>query len=148
METPDSRRTFGCVLLVDDHEQLRQMLGLALQIYGFEVREAATPAEALRWLATNRPAAVVLDLQNEGHGLSMLRALRERAPMEDLPVAFLSGRPDDELRWQALKAGADWFGFKPLSLRDLQEHMVDLVRRGRPRLRAASQHNTHHRLAG
>jgi DNA-binding response OmpR family regulator len=149
MKTLDQRQDCGCVLLVDDDAQLRQMLGLALQTGGFQVREAATPAEAFRWLATSRPAIVVLDLQNDPHGLTMLRALRERPQFDDLPVVLLVGRRSDELRWQALKAGADWFSFKPLSLRELQERVGDLVQHGRPRLRAIDGlQPAHRRLAG
>ena len=147
MKSSDSRQQYGRVLLVDDHTQLRQMLALALHIYGFEVREAATSAEAFRWLATNRPAVVVLDLQSNTDGLTVLRTIRQRAPLDDLPLVFLASERTDELRWQALKAGADWFCFKPLSLRELQEHVGDLSVRGRPRLRALGG-QANHRLAG
>jgi DNA-binding response OmpR family regulator len=149
MNTSDPRQQHQhCVLLVDDHAQLRQMLGLALHMAGFEVREAATSAEALRWLSTSLPAAVVLDLQSEPDGLNLLRALRERARFDDLPIVYLAGRPNNELRWRALKTGADWFSFKPLSLRELQDHVGDLVARGRPRLRAAGQNHKKEKLAG
>ena len=148
MHTSDPRQRAASVLLVDDHDQLRHMLSLALQTYGFDVREVATPAEAFRWLATSRPAAVVLDLQSDRHGVTVLRALRERPQFDELPVVFLAGQRTDELRWQALKAGADWFFYKPLSLRELQDCVGDLILRGRPRLRAiGGPQPAHGRLA-
>ena len=55
----------------------------------------------------------------------------------------------DDLRWKALEAGADWFMLRPLSVIELQTRVSDLVRSGRPRLRAvASQRRLPRSLAG
>jgi len=53
----------GRVLVVDDHPSVRQLLSLALQLVGFDIVEAATPAEA--WACLNRrpPDALLIDLQ-------------------------------------------------------------------------------------
>ena len=124
------------------------MLSLALETVGFEVRPAAGTAEAVRWLASNMPVVVVLDLQNDTEALSTLRALRSRQRFARLPILFLAARPSDDVRCRALEAGADWFSFKPLSLRELQERVGDLATWGRPRLGQPVPPGRQQRLAG
>ena len=150
VEHSHSDASQGCVLVVDDHPQLRQMLSLALETADFDVLESASVSTAERWLRQPRLHALVLDLQRaETHGLHVLRNLRARGDLSELPIVFLAGRDTDDLRWKALEAGADWFMLRPLSVIELQTRVSDLVRSGRPRLRAvASQRRLPRSLAG
>jgi two-component system phosphate regulon response regulator PhoB len=128
----DSELT-GCVLLVDDNDPLRHLLALALQTAGFQVVQAATQLELQRRLADTRPDALVIDLQrSEADGLRLLDRMRARQQLRDVPIVFLAASDDDEFRWQAMHAGADWFGLRPVSLIDLQTHVGRLIRHGRP----------------
>jgi DNA-binding response OmpR family regulator len=125
------------VLVIDDNDPVRRMLSLALETAGFEVAEAGTQREAHRRLAATRPDALVLDLQrSEADGLNLLSQLRACPDLDNVPVIFLAGCGDDDLRWQAMRAGADWFGLRPLGMVELQKRVGKLVRSGRPRLRA------------
>ena len=81
-------------MLVDDSEDYRALLRLALRLDGrFEVvGEASNGEEALASVAEAAPDLVVLDLLMPGmDGLEAHRQLRERVP--DVCVAFLSGFP-------------------------------------------------------
>jgi DNA-binding response OmpR family regulator len=130
------------VLIVDDHDQLRQMLRLALETAGFTVAEAGTQLEAQRHLARTRPDALVLDLQrSETDGLALLASVRARQDLDSLPIVFLAGRDTDGTRWQALQGGADWFALRPLSLVELQKQLRMLIRYGRPRIKAIAGSN-------
>ncbi len=141
----------GRVVVLDDHDQVRQMLCTALQVVGFETLEAATPTEAYGYLAsTSVPRALVISVQQASTmGLEVLRYLRAHEQLNDMPIVFLAAESVEDLRWQALKSGADWYASKPLSLREFQQRVRDLVRTGRPRLRAlAALRREQHRLAG
>jgi DNA-binding response OmpR family regulator len=151
MSSADAIKRAGRVVVLDDHDQLRQMLCVALQVGGFETLEAATPAEAYRYLAGPRtPQVLVISLQDaDRRGLEVLRYVRAHEHLVEMPIVFLAPQSTDDLRWQALKAGADWFAHKPLSLRDLQHHVAELIRQGRPRQRALNfLKRQQHRLAG
>jgi two-component system, NarL family, response regulator LiaR len=81
-------------MLVDDSEDYRALLRLALRLDGrFEVvGEASSGEAALRDVAQAEPDLVVLDLLMPGmDGLEVHRLLRERVP--GVGVAFLSGFP-------------------------------------------------------
>jgi DNA-binding response OmpR family regulator len=123
----------GSVLIFDDHDQLRQMLALELETAGFDVFEAGTQLELLRRLAVTRPDALIFDLQRaEADGLTLLARMRALPTLHDVPILFLSGYDDDEFRWQAMRAGADWFGLRPLAMIELHNAIGTLIRTGRP----------------
>jgi DNA-binding response OmpR family regulator len=123
----------GCVLVVDDNYQVRQLLAMALETAGFTVLEAATQLEAQLRLAHTRPDALIVDLQrSETDGLNLLTLVRARQSLDNMPVVFLAGSDDEDFRWQALGAGADWFGLRPVGMLELQHHVGTLIRHGRP----------------
>ena len=127
-----SRQSNACVMLIDDNDGLRQLLNLALESAGFEVIQAGTQFEVQRHLAQCRPDAVVINLQrSEADGLDLLTRMRARQNLINVPILFLSGTDDQRLRWQAAKAGADWFGLRPLGMVELQNRVAELIRGGR-----------------
>lgn len=133
LEHSPNPETTSCVLLVDDNNQVRQMLSVALLLAGFNVLEASTQLEAQSHLARTRPDAVVLDLQHpETDGLGLLTLVRARQALRDVPIVFLAGSSGDELRWHALSAGADWFAVRPVGMFELSSHVKELIRDGRP----------------
>jgi DNA-binding response OmpR family regulator len=123
----------GCVLVVDDNDDLRRMLCVALKTAGFAVIEAGTQLDVPRHLAGARPDAVVIDLQrSEADGLAVLADMRDSQTLGDVPILFLSGSDDDKFRLRVITAGADWVGVRPLCLLELQTRVAELVRQGRP----------------
>jgi DNA-binding response OmpR family regulator len=148
--SPATSEHSGCVLVVDDNDQVRQMLSLALETAGFHVIEAGTQFEAQDHLEHSRPDALVLDLQRSAtDGLDTLARMRARHDLSAVPILFLAGWDNDDVRWQALRAGADWFGLRPLGMIELQKKVRALIRNGRPRLKAIAGRNrrraAHHR---
>ncbi len=132
----------GCVLVVDDNARVCQMLSVALASAGFWVITACTPEQAHYRLTESRPETLVLNLQrSESDGLNLLRGVRARHELHYMPIAFLSGCDSDDLHWRAIRAGADWFGLRPLSMIELQQHVGRLMRRGRPRLKIIAAHD-------
>jgi DNA-binding response OmpR family regulator len=124
-----------CVLLVDDDDQVRQMYSLALRTAGFEVVAAGTQQQAQYRLKHARPDALVLNLQrSEADGLEILRRMRARQDLSQVPIVFLAGCANEEFRWRTLRAGADWFGLRPLAMIELKKRIGQLIQYGRPPL--------------
>ncbi|MBV9735237.1 MAG: response regulator [Acidisphaera sp.] len=83
------------LLIVEDEFLIRLTLATALAEDGFQVSEAASGEEALALLAAVEPIDLLLtDIQLSGalDGLALARAARRQAP--DLPVIFMTGRPE------------------------------------------------------
>jgi two-component system phosphate regulon response regulator PhoB len=136
-ESGPLRATSHRVLVVDDNEPVRRLLAIALETAGFEVVQATTQDDAQRRLEGTRPDALILDLQrSEQDGLELLERVRARPALQPMPVVFLAGCGDDELRWRAMRTGADWFGLRPLGMVELTERLKKLVHTGRPHLKA------------
>ncbi len=98
------------VLLVDDHELIRQGLRRAFERDGdFEVvGEAGTLADARRLLAMARPDVVILDVRlPDGNGLDATRKLR--AENDELGIVVLTMYAGDDQLFEALEAGASAF---------------------------------------
>src|SRR5205823_1696112 len=118
----------GTVVVVDDNPGLRQMLSLALETAGFDVTPVGTQLELHRYLAHARPDALVIDLQRaEADGLCLLNRMRARQSLREVPILFLSGSDADDFRHEAINAGADWFGLRPLGMIDLQNCVAELI---------------------
>ncbi len=79
-------------LIVDDDATLRRALGQRLAHWGYEVREAASGAEAIEVSRRTEHDLVLLDLSMPGlSGLDVLRALRGEGIASD--VIVLTARP-------------------------------------------------------
>jgi CheY-like chemotaxis protein/anti-sigma regulatory factor (Ser/Thr protein kinase) len=68
------------VLVIDDHQDARESLAIALQLEGHQVEQAGTGAEALRRLETFAADAAVVDIGLPGmDGYTVAREIRARA---------------------------------------------------------------------
>jgi len=98
------------VMLVDDHELIRQGLAGAFQrAGGFRVTaQAGTVAEALAEADKDAPAVLVTDLSlPDGSGLEIVRTLRAEHP--DMGIVVLTMHAGDDQIFAAMEAGASSF---------------------------------------
>ncbi|MFI2431450.1 response regulator transcription factor [Streptomyces sp. NPDC018693] len=123
------------LLVVDDEQGVREMLTMALEFVGFEVRSAATGRQALECATRCVPDLVLLDINlPDLDGYEVCRLLRERGMA--MPVLFLSARSDLDDRVRGLDLGGDDFVTKPFELKEVAARVRALLRRygagGRP----------------
>ena len=110
----------GRVLVVDDTDDLRQLIALALQRDGCDVLEAASGEAALEILETEPVDIMVLDMILPAmSGTDVVRALRERPETLTLPVLLMTGSGASQSVIEGLNAGANDFLAKPLRLDEL-----------------------------
>lgn len=98
------------VLLVDDHELIRQGLRRAFERDGdFEVAgEAGSLADARRLLTLLTPDVVILDVRlPDGNGLEACRKVRADFP--EIGIVILTMYAGDDQLFEALEAGASAF---------------------------------------
>lgn len=98
------------VLLVDDHDLIRQGLARAFERHDdfSVVAEAGSVAEGLDLAQTHRPTVVVTDVRlPDGTGLDLVRSLRRTTP--HVGIVVLTMYAGDEQLFDALEAGASAF---------------------------------------
>jgi len=115
------------ILVADDELQIRRAVRNALTSDDARVVEAASAAETLDRVASERPDLLVLDLGlPDGSGADVCREVRT---WSDVPILVLSARHADEEKAALLDAGADDYLTKPFSTLELQARVRALMRR-------------------
>ncbi|MBV9783337.1 MAG: response regulator [Acidisphaera sp.] len=87
-------RTPGRILLVEDDSLIRMTLAEALEDAGFEVTQAANGEAAAALIERLGFDLLLTDVQMPGRldGIDLARRTRRSHP--DLPIVFMTGRPD------------------------------------------------------
>ena len=109
-------------LVVEDQENFREFLTVALQRLGFEVVTAITGKVALRRVNEHRINLAVLDVMlPDMDGFAICEALRENPKTDSIPILFCSAVGTEKAQLQALEAGATDYLVKPISLDQLRD---------------------------
>jgi DNA-binding response OmpR family regulator len=84
------------ILVVEDDTDLRHMFSTALELAGFDVREASNGYEAVDSVDRHPPDLIVLDLLLPGFGgLSVQQEIAERAVTRHIPIVIVTGSHRD-----------------------------------------------------
>jgi ActR/RegA family two-component response regulator len=109
------------VLFVDDESSLRLTFPAILGMHGFEVRSAATVAQALMELTTHSFDILISDLNigQPGDGFTVVSAMRRTQP--DCINLILTGFPAFESALAAIQSQVDDVLIKPARIEELVE---------------------------
>jgi two-component system, OmpR family, KDP operon response regulator KdpE len=125
------------ILVIDDEQAIRRVLRVALAGQGCTVFEAETGAQGLASAAADRPDVIVFDLGlPDLGGLDVIRQLRE---WTQTPIIVLSVRDREEVKVEALNAGADDYLTKPFGIGELLARIRVAWRRSLPPYSEASR---------
>jgi two-component system OmpR family response regulator len=115
------------ILVVDDHRDIRDLIGRYLVKNGLRVTTAENAAAARKVLKASAVDLVVLDVMMPGEdGLSLCRHLRETGAV---PVILLTAMAEDTDRVVGLEMGADDYVTKPFNPRELLARIRAVLRR-------------------
>jgi signal transduction histidine kinase/FixJ family two-component response regulator len=102
------------LLLVDDEEGIRKVLGISLSDSGYTVFTAQNAEEALDIFRRENPPIVLTDIKMPGmDGIELLRTLKQENP--DTEVIMITGHGDMDLAIKSLKYQAIDFVTKPIN---------------------------------
>ncbi|MEO6496514.1 MAG: response regulator transcription factor [Solirubrobacteraceae bacterium] len=107
------------LMIVDDHEALREGLEVMLNQSGLEVLGVAgNVAAALDLLEVSNPDIAIVDIRlPDGSGIALTRELLARRP--ELGVILYTGDSDAELLYEGLDSGARGYALKAGSMEEL-----------------------------
>jgi len=125
------------VLFVDDEANLRLTFAAILAGHGFEVRVAATVAEALTEMTTHNFDILVSDLNigQPGDGYTVVSAMRRTQP--DCINFIVTGFPAFESALAAIQSQVDDYLVKPASIEELVESIQRKLHEHHPSTLAA-----------
>ena len=115
------------ILVVEDEDNIREVIGRYLEREGFNVREAADGYAALDAISEREPDLIVMDLMLPGiDGLTLTRQVQQQS---GTPIIILTARGDTSDRIRGLDWGADDYLPKPFSPRELVSRIHAVLRR-------------------
>ncbi|HEV2837670.1 MAG TPA: PAS domain S-box protein, partial [Pyrinomonadaceae bacterium] len=120
------------ILAVDDSQDTREFITVALEACGANVIAAASAREAFDLFAGSKPDLVVCDLgMPEEDGFSFIKRIRELPDVQGgaTPAIALTGYVRVEDRMRALEAGYEMFVPKPIEAGELCTIVATLVDR-------------------
>jgi DNA-binding response OmpR family regulator len=117
------------ILVVDDDDDIRALVGELLERAGHVVIKAPDGESALKLFYSRQPDLVVLDVSMPGlDGWEVLNRIRE---LSDVPVLMLTARAEELEKVRGLRAGADDYVTKPFGRQELLARVDATLRRGR-----------------
>ena len=118
----DTGSKVGQILLVEDHADTAEVLGQLLKMRGYEVRVAATLAEARAVCHETRFDFVLCDIGlPDGNGLEFAPVARAACPGAKLIALTAYAMPEDVEA--AETAGFDAHVAKPVTIQSLLQHL-------------------------
>ncbi len=115
------------VLIIDDENQIRRLLKMALEANNYRVTEAENAKDGLLAITMSHPDVVLLDLGlPDNSGLEVLSRLREWSAV---PVIVLTVQDDEDTKITALDGGADDYITKPFNTGELLARIRVALRR-------------------
>ena len=104
--------------VVDDDEMLRESLPDLLREFGFAARAFSSGQEFLSSGFVDETRCLILDVAMPGmSGLDLQEELKRRG--QAIPIIFITGQKDEDVRKRAFRQGAVKFLYKPFSDSDL-----------------------------
>lgn len=106
------------ILIIDDSELVLAMAKDALEGAGYEVFTASNGIEANSYIFSthNRPDLILMDIMMPLlDGNKKAKILKQQPHSQDIPIMFISSKPEAELAALVAEAGADGYICKPFS---------------------------------
>ncbi len=120
------------IFVIEDDENIRELVKIALEGYGYSVETFETAENGLKKMEKAAPDLAVFDLMLPGmDGLTAIRRIRENRQINKIPVIILTARDKEYDKVAGLDGGADDYITKPFGVMELAARVRSLLRRCR-----------------
>jgi len=118
------------ILIVDDEEDIRELVGYNLQRAGYRIAFAVSGEEVLLKAGSMVPDLILLDLMLPGiDGLEVTKRLKINKKTASIPIVMLTAKGEEADVVKGLELGADDYIVKPFSPRVLSARVKAVIRR-------------------
>ena len=112
------------ILIVDDSESIRELVGFTLETAGYAVAKSCDGVEAIETLDKNEINMVITDLNMPNmDGIQLIREIRKRQEYSAVPILMLTTESHATKKEEAKAAGATGWIVKPFG----QEKLLEVV---------------------
>ena len=108
------------ILVIEDHEDNRQIMNVTLSAAGFEVIEAVTGDEGVVMAESERPDLILMDIQLPGlDGYEATRLIKAKPALRHIPIIAVTSFALSGDEAKAKEAGCSAYLAKPFRPREL-----------------------------
>lgn len=118
------------IYVIEDDENIRNLLKIALEGFGYEAEAFETAEEGLAGIQTAIPDLAIFDWMLPGmDGITAIKKLRKSEATRQLPIIVLTAREKELDKVVGLDCGADDYMVKPFGVLELSARIRSLLRR-------------------
>ena len=116
------RRVEKKILIVEDHHDCREILGLLLTKIGYHVLKAQNSKDAIACAEAEEPALIFMDMElPDVDGVKTSAILKQNPKTSHIPIVALTAWMSELWREKASKVGIKTYLLKPISSQALKE---------------------------
>lgn len=133
----DNMNDSNHILVIEDNEDVRANLVEILELYGYEVSEAANGLEGVKEAVRILPDMILCDVSMpELDGFGVLNILNQQEKTMSIPFVFITARTEKEDIRRGMNLGADDYITKPF----YKDELLQVIQ---TRLKKAASRGTH-----
>jgi len=127
------------ILVVEDHNDCREILALLLTKIGYHVIKARNSKDAITSAETENPSLIFMDMElPDLDGVKTSAMLKRNPKTSHIPIVALTAWMSDLWREKASKVGIKTYLFKPVSSQMLKETIEEFTNESRIRTDAVT----------
>ena len=116
------------ILIVEDNINLIHVLGLTLELHGYDVIRTTDGKQALNMAASQRPDLIMLDLSlPDMDGFAVAGLIRRNPKTHSIPILALPAKVSLKDREECLQSGCDDYISKPYTPKQLVSRIERLL---------------------
>lgn len=120
------------IYIIEDDENIRNLLKIALEGFGYEVEGFETAEEGLVRMKEEAPDLAIFDWMLPGmDGITAIRQIRQTEGAKNLPIMLLTAKEKELDKVVGLDCGADDYMVKPFGVLELSARIRSLLRRAK-----------------
>ncbi len=113
---------------MEDNIDLIHVLGLGLELHGYEVIRATNGKQALNMAACELPDLILLDLSlPDMDGFAAVRQIRQNPKTHSIPILAMTGGASFKVQEEYLQNGCNYFISKPFTAKQLASRIEKLL---------------------
>jgi CheY-like chemotaxis protein len=117
------------IMIVDDCQTTRKLLGHYLKSRGYSVIFAENGLDALEKLGTEQVNLIMTDLNMPYmDGIELIKAVKSDPNMSDIPILMVTTENDSAEKERALHSGADGYVVKPVTGEAIAENIKIILK--------------------
>lgn len=127
------------IYVIEDDDNIRDLIKIALESFGYKVCAFETAEEALITFETDLPDMAVFDWMLPGmDGITAVKKIRQMEKIKDTPILVLTAKDKEFDIVVGLDCGADDYMTKPFGVLELSARIRNLLRRRTKEIKSSS----------